>query len=199
MRYRRFGVQIQALCPSALALLGALLFTGCERQTSIEVVDGRPPVDEIEFFKVNGRLNTIGLKLEPEVRLSNVVNLALFEGLHPMLSYAEATNSLGHPTGTIPHPFWREPMPAYRTAEGELGLFTMFMASGDARPVHWELYFFPTNHSPGHFILDASVRSQAVQLVALKRPPPVLISAPGQGGIHLQMTSNRVDYMYFVR
>ncbi len=162
-------------------------------------MDGRPPVDKIEFFKVNGKLNTIGLKLASGVQLSNFVNVAMFDGLHPKMSYTEVTNLLGRPTGTRLHPFWRESMPAYRVTHGELGLFAMFVAPGDSQPLHWEVYFFPTDHSPEQFILDASVREQAFELVQRKKPPPVLISAAGLGGVHLQMTSNRVDYMYFVR
>ncbi len=152
---------------------------------------GLPPLQQIKLTKSGSRVKEITLTLQPQIQLSNVVNLSIFTGFTPFGSVADARRQHGEPEGVRPVTEM-DGLKAYiyPVAQGEIGLLEVLTEFG----IECQLWAFPTNHSPDAFLLDASLKSQLLPHLHPAESTRVNIQRDtSYGGVVLNMNRARIS------
>ncbi len=152
------------------------------------------PLSELHVFLEGGQPYAIHAVLAPGVRLDEVVDLSLFDGFEPFMSFADARRHVGLPSGTWQDPLCGVVTPYYAREKGCVSICRRPTEHGGHR---WDVLAHP---APG---LSAAVFRDERVLRQLRPwfPPDRSVSvtlrrrkgAPGY--VEIRMRSNRCDWI----
>jgi len=157
--------------------------------SSSREIPTRPPLQKLRLTMGMQKMREITATLQPGVRLTNVVQLSIFDGFEPVRSLADARRVHGEPVRLRRVPEMKLDAHLYPVAQGEVG----FLQTPTEIGIRCQLWAFPTNQSPEALILDDALRQQLLPHLPANESIRVFIREDqGQNSVTLNMTRTRI-------
>jgi hypothetical protein len=149
-------------------------------------------LQRLKLTKSKHKVLNITATLQTGTRLTNVIDLTIFNGFEPLRSQADARRVHGAPSGLRRVPEMKLDAHIYPVAQGEIG----FLQAPTEIGIRCQLWAFPTNQSPDTLILDDALRQQLLAHLQTNESIRVNIGQGfGHGGVTLNMTRDRITSM----
>ncbi len=182
---RRYWPVLLVLGFILLAYLTGLLISFAEPPA-------RPPLQHLKLTLWNQQVTEITTTLQPGVRLTNVVQLSIFDGFEPVSSLDDARRVHGEPSGLRRVPEMKLDAHIYPVAQGEVG----YLQTPTELGIRCQLWAFPTNQSSEDLIIDAILSQQLLPHLSASENIRVHIREDqGHNSVTLNMTSDFITSM----